>query len=71
MPNGEFPYLSPDYNLVNLRAGMNMDKWRFNFYVQNLTDEEYYTGTQENFGASGIRLHPHPRIVGGSISYSF
>lgn len=71
MPNGEFPYRSPDYNLVNLRAGMNIDQWRFNLYVQNLTDEEYYTGTQENFGASGIRLRPHPRIVGGSVSYSF
>jgi hypothetical protein len=41
MPNGEFPYLSPDYNLVNLRAGINMDQWRFNPYFQNLNDAEY------------------------------
>ena len=30
-----------------------------------------YTGTQENFGLSGIRLRPHPRFFGGSVSYSF
>ncbi|NKB36970.1 MAG: TonB-dependent receptor [Gammaproteobacteria bacterium] len=68
---GEFPYLSPDYEVVNLRAGYDMDNWAFNVYIQNVLDEEYYTGTQENFGASGIRLRPHPRIFGGSVSYSF
>jgi iron complex outermembrane receptor protein len=68
---GEFPYLSPDYDLVNLRAGFEMGQWSINAYVQNLLDEEYYTGTQENFGMTGIRLRPHPRVFGGSISYSF
>ena len=67
----EFPYLSPDYDLLNLRAGFDMEKYSFNFYIQNLTDEKYYTGTQENFGASGIRLRPHPRFFGGSVSYRF
>jgi iron complex outermembrane receptor protein len=71
MPNGEFPYLSPDYNIANLRAGWNMEKWAVSFYIQNLTDKEYYTGTQENFGVSGIRLKPHPRVIGASISYRF
>ena len=33
-------------------------------YVENLTDEAYYTGTGENFGLSGFRLRPHPRILG-------
>lgn len=67
----EFPYLSPAYDLFNFRAGYEMDNYNLIFYVQNLTDEEYYTGTQENFGASGIRLKPHPRVFGASISYSF
>ena len=30
-------------------------------YVQNVFGEDYYTGTQENFGLGGIRLRPHPR----------
>ena len=69
-PN-QFPYLSPDYNLVNLRGGYEGERWSFQFYVQNMLDEEYYTGTQENFGASGIRLRPHPRVIGGNVSFNF
>jgi len=71
MPNGEFPYLSPDFDVWNLRAGYDMQNWQFNAYVQNVGEEEYYTGTQENFGISGIRLRPHPRIVGATVSYKF
>ena len=48
-----------------------MEHWRITGYIQNLNEEEYYTGTQENFGVSGFRLRPHPRVVGGSITYSF
>lgn len=69
--SGEFPYLSPDYDLLNFRAGYDTENFQFIFYVQNLADEEYYTGTQENFGASGIRLRPHPRTVGISVAYMF
>ena len=68
---GEFPYRTPDYDLFNIRAGFDTNRWSFTAYIQNLTDEEYYTGTQENFGASGIRLRPHPRIFGASLSYQF
>lgn len=69
--NGGFPYRSPDYDLVNLRAGFGMEQFEFGLFVENLTDEEYYTGTQENFGVSGIRLRPHPLIIGASASFSF
>lgn len=69
--NNQFPYLAPDYELVNLRAGFDAENFRVSVFIQNLTDEEYYTGTQENFGVSGIRLRPHPTVVGGSISYNF
>ncbi len=68
---GEFPYRSPNYDVVNLRAGFEAGQWAFSAYVQNLFDKEYYTGTQENFGLSGIRLRPHPRTFGANVSYSF
>jgi iron complex outermembrane receptor protein len=68
---GDFPFRTPDYDLWNFRAGFDMENWRFTAYVQNLTEEDYYTGTQENFGVTGMRLRPHPRVMGGSISYSF
>jgi iron complex outermembrane receptor protein len=69
--HGDFPFRTPDYDVWNLRAGFNMEQWSFTAYVQNLDEEEYYTGTQENFGSSGMRLRPHPRTVGGNVSYSF
>ncbi|MDZ4729649.1 MAG: TonB-dependent receptor [Xanthomonadales bacterium] len=71
MPFGEFPYKAPAFDVFNLRAGYLMGSWSFNAYVQNLLEEEYYTGTQENFGLSGIRLRPHPRVIGGNISFKF
>ena len=67
----EFPYRSPDYDLLNLRAGVEWGPWSITGFVQNLTDEKYYTGTQENFGVSGIRLRPNPLTFGGSISYTY
>lgn len=69
--HGDFPFKTPDYDLWNLRAGFEMENWQFAAYVQNLSDEEYYTGTQENFGVTGMRLRPHPRTIGGSVSFSF
>lgn len=68
---GDYPFKTPDYDVWNLRAGFDMEQWRFTAYVQNLDEEDYYTGTGENFGASGFRLRPHPRTIGGNISYSF
>ncbi|MEZ5498740.1 MAG: TonB-dependent receptor [Steroidobacteraceae bacterium] len=68
---GEFPYLSPSFDLINLRAGMDWERTSVGLYVQNLTDTKYYTGTQENFGASGIRLRPHPRVIGINFNYKF
>ena len=68
---GEFPYLSPDFDVLNLRAGIVWNNWDFTIYAQNVTDEEYYTGTQENFGMSGIRLKPNPTTIGGAVSYRF
>lgn len=69
-PN-EFPYRTPDHDLLNLRAGVEWGSWSVTGFVQNLTDEKYYTGTQENFGVSGIRLRPNPRTFGGAVSYSY
>ena len=70
-PYGEFPYKVPSFEVFNLRAGFSTGAWAFNAYVENLLEEHYYTGTQENFGVSGIRLRPHPRIFGFNVSYSF
>lgn len=67
-----FPFINPDHTVVNLRAGFVLeDSWEFNFYVENATDEEYFAGAGENFGLSGFRLRPNPRVIGGKVSYRF
>jgi len=68
---GDYPFKTPDYDVWNLRAGYDMENWSFIAYVQNLAEEDYYTGTGENFGVSGMRLRPTPRIIGGNIKYTF
>jgi len=69
-PNG-FPFVAPSYDLINLRAGYEWNQFSINFYVNNLTDEDYYTSTSEDYGLGGIRIRPHPRTYGGSITYRF
>ncbi len=70
-PSG-FPYVAPSYNVVNLRAGYEYSEGlSVTLFIENLFEEDYYTGTQEDFGLSGFRLRPHPRIYGANVSYSF
>lgn len=66
-----FPYIPPAYAVVNLRAGLGNDRFEIGAFVENLTKTNYYTGTQDNFGLGGIRLRPHPRIIGvtGKIKF--
>ena len=67
-----FPFRTPEADIVNLRAGVHLSEcWEVVAYVENLTDEAYFTGTGENFGFSGFRLRPHPRIWGAKVNYKF
>jgi iron complex outermembrane receptor protein len=67
----EFPYKVPEFDVFNLRAGFDWERIGLTVYAENVTGEDYYTGTQENFGLSGIRLRPHPRTYGAQISFKF
>lgn len=68
----EFPYKLPQYDVFGLSAGFT---WRervsVSAYVENLFGEDYYTSTSENFGLGGIRLRPHPRIIGVNLNWKF
>jgi iron complex outermembrane receptor protein len=66
-PRDPFPFVVPEFGVFNLRAGVEGDRWSIIAYVENLADNHYYTGTQENFGLGGIRIRPHPRIYGISL----
>ena len=67
-----FPFRTPQVDIFNLRAGVHLNEcWEVVAYVENVTDETYFTGTGENFGFSGFRLRPHPRIWGAKVNYKF
>ncbi len=65
----KFPYEVPSYNVANLSGGVSNDNFRITAYIKNLTDEQYYTGTADNFGAAGMRLKPHHQTYGIKFTY--
>jgi iron complex outermembrane receptor protein len=71
-----FPFATPAYDLLHLRGGFFRDSrgwggWELQLFIDNVLDEEYFTGTQENFGLSGIRLRPHPRTFSTRWTWHF
>jgi iron complex outermembrane receptor protein len=67
-----FPFEGEDYHVVNLRAGFLFARnWEVVGFVENVFEEDYFTGTGENFGLSGFRLTPHPRIYGANLTWRF
>ncbi|MCB1688126.1 MAG: TonB-dependent receptor [Halioglobus sp.] len=65
----KYPYQIDDYNVVNLYAGFENRRFRVAAFVKNALDEDYYTGTSDNFGAAGIRVRPHYREFGVKLTY--
>ncbi len=59
-----FPWRTPSFNVWNLRAGISGDRFRISAYVENVFDEQYFTGIDPTFGFSGIQLHPSQRTYG-------
>lgn len=67
----EFPYQIDDFQVVNFSAGLESDQFRISAFLKNALEEDYYTGTSDNFGAAGIRLRPHHREYGIKFTYIF
>jgi hypothetical protein len=58
-PSRIIPYAD---TVTNLRVGIAGHGWSLTGYVETF-DENYYTGTQENFGLGGLRIRPHFRTM--------
>ena len=67
----DFPFLIPSFDVVNIRAGIETDGWKFMAYVENLFDKHYYTGTREDFSFSGVKVRPHFRVFGAKLTKVF
>ena len=66
-----FPFISPAYDVVNLRAGVSGERWTINFYAENVLDEEYFQNAYEKAFYSGVQVEPSVRTYGISYRYRF
>lgn len=53
-----FPFVVPSYHHVNLRAGIENERYSIVGYVENLLDEEYYTNAYQKAFVSGLHVQP-------------
>ncbi|MFT4045671.1 MAG: TonB-dependent receptor [Solimonas sp.] len=65
------PFVSPGYNNVNLRIGVENDKVSVIAYAQNLFDNNYYNNAYEKAFYSGVQVEPSYRSFGLSLNYKF
>lgn len=66
-----FPFVSPSYHNVNLRAGMENRRLRATVYVENLFKEDFYANAYEKAFYSGVQVEPSYRTFGASLGYKF
>ena len=60
----DFPFHVPAYSKVNIRAGVENDRYRLVAYVENALDEEYYTATFDFGFVNGAAVYPSFRSWG-------
>ena len=66
-----FPYRVNGYDKVNLRLGIETDRYRVTAYVENLFDAKYYTSSFDFGFADGVAVIPSLRRWGIRGSYKF
>jgi iron complex outermembrane recepter protein len=64
-----FPFISPAYDVVNLRAGVGNKRWNVNVYAENVFDEEYFSAAYEKAFFSGVQVEPSIRSFGIDFRY--
>jgi iron complex outermembrane receptor protein len=66
-----FPFISPSYSIVNLRAGLGGDRWDVRVYAENVFDKEYFANAYEKAFYSGVQVEPSVRTFGIDLRYRF
>ncbi len=59
-----FPWRTPDFSVWNLRAGVTSERYQVTGYVENVFDEQYFTGIDPTFGFAGVMIRPAQRTYG-------
>ncbi|RYD60074.1 MAG: TonB-dependent receptor [Sphingomonadales bacterium] len=66
-----FPFISPAYNVVNARVGLQGNGFSLTLYAENLFDEEYFSNAYEKSFYSGVQVEPSYRSFGVSFRKTF
>ena len=66
-----YPFIAPDYHNVNLRAGVDIGKFRATVFVENLFNARYFNNAYEKAFYSGAQVEPSLQRIGGTIGYKF
>ncbi|TKD50745.1 TonB-dependent receptor [Sphingomonas baiyangensis] len=66
-----FPFISPSYHNVNLRIGVEDDRFRATVFVENVFDEQFYANAYEKAFYSGVQVEPSTRVFGATLGYKF
>lgn len=62
--NDGFPWDVPSFHHVNLRVGIERERFSLTAYVENLLDEKYYTNAYEKVFLGGVFLEPSKQLFG-------
>lgn len=63
-------YIAP-YTLLDLRAGVETESWRFQLWGRNVTNKYYWTQVVRPFGDSLVRYTGMPATYGFTVGYHF
>jgi iron complex outermembrane receptor protein len=66
-----FPFISPSYDVVNLRAGLGNERWNVNLFAENVLDEQFFSAAYEKAFFSGVQVEPSVRNYGIEVRYRF
>lgn len=66
-----FPWQVPSYDFVNMRAGIEHDKFKLVAYVDNLFDSKYFTNAYQKAFSGGLHIEPSFRTYGMRLTYNF
>ena len=66
-----FPWEVPSFDIFNLRAGIEGEKYNVSLYVENLFDDTYYTNAYQKAFMSGLHVEPGVQRYGVRVRYTF
>ncbi|GAB5413654.1 MAG: TonB-dependent receptor [Congregibacter sp.] len=66
-----FPWVVPSYEVVNLRLGVEHEKYTVALYVENLFDETYFTNAYQKAFTGGLHIEPGVQRYGLRVRYNF